>query len=99
MRAAEGLTIVATERRMVPFSLSQLRACGIEPAKYRVLVAKGVNAPIAAYREVCRSFIRVDTPGVTAADMTTLDYHRRRRPMFPFETDCQWPAPESVSRS
>jgi microcystin degradation protein MlrC len=99
LRAAEGLTIVATERRMVPFSLNQLRACGIEPAKYRMLAAKGVNAPIAAYREVCRSFIRVDTPGVTTADMTRLDYHRRRRPMFPFESDYQWPVLDYESRS
>jgi microcystin degradation protein MlrC len=99
LRSAEGPTIVATTRRMVPFSLNQLRACGIEPAKYRVLVAKGVNAPIAAYREVCRSFIRVDTPGVTAADMTRLDYHRRRRPMFPFEADCQWPVGDRVAQS
>jgi microcystin degradation protein MlrC len=99
MRTAEGLTIVATERRMAPFSLSQLRACGIEPAHYRVLVAKGVHAPIAAYREVCRSFIRVDTPGVTAADMTRLQFRRRRRPMFPFEADCEWPARDRVARS
>jgi microcystin degradation protein MlrC len=99
LRTVEGLTVVATQRRMVPFSLSQLRACGIEPAKYRVLVAKGVNAPIAAYREVCHSFIRVDSPGVTAADMTKLDYRHRRRPMFPFEADCQWPAVDRESRS
>jgi microcystin degradation protein MlrC len=99
LRAAEGPTIVATQRRMVPFSLRQLRACGIEPANYRIIVAKGVNAPIAAYREVCRSFIRVDTPGVTAADITKLEYHRRRRPMFPFESDCQWPVGSRGSRS
>jgi microcystin degradation protein MlrC len=99
LRAAEGLTIVATERRMVPFSLGPLRACGIDPAKLRVLVAKGVNAPIAAYREVCRTFIRVDTPGATTADMTRLAYHRRRRPLFPFEPDCQWPVSNHASRS
>lgn len=98
LRSADGLTIVVTERRMVPFSLSQLTACGIEPAKYRVIVAKGVNAPIAAYREVCRSFLRVDTPGVTTADMTKLDYQRRRRPMFPLEPDCPWPVDGHVPR-
>ena len=26
-----------------------------------------------------------DTPGCTTADMTSLDFHRRRKPMFPFE--------------
>jgi microcystin degradation protein MlrC len=90
LTADAGLTIVVTSRRMVPFSLGQLTSCGLDPASFRVLVAKGVNAPIAAYREICRTFIRVNTPGVTAADMTTLGYTRRRRPMFPFEPECRW---------
>jgi microcystin degradation protein MlrC len=84
------LTVIVTSRRMVPFSLSQLTSCGIDPTSYRILVAKGVNAPIAAYSKVCRTFIRVDTPGVTAADMTTLSYQHRRRPMYPFETNCDF---------
>jgi microcystin degradation protein MlrC len=86
----DEVTLVVTSRRMVPFSLGQLASCGIDPAAYRIVVAKGVNAPIAAYSKVCRSFIRADTPGVTAADMTRLSYKYRRRPMFPFEPDCSW---------
>ncbi len=85
-----GLTVVVTSRRMVPFSLEQLRSCGLDPAAYRILIAKGVNAPIAAYREVCRTFIRVNTPGYTSADMTALDYQHRRRPMFPFEPHTEY---------
>jgi microcystin degradation protein MlrC len=90
LSADSGPTIVVTSRRMVPFSLGQLRCCGLDPAAFRILVAKGVNAPLAAYREVCRTFIRVNTPGVTSADMTSLDFRRRRKPMFPFEPDRQW---------
>lgn len=93
-----GLTIVVTSRRMVPFSLGQLTSCGLDPASFRVLVAKGVNAPIAAYREICRTFIRVNTPGVTAADMTTLEFSRRRRPMFPFERECRWSGDSIANR-
>lgn len=80
-----GLTLMLTTRRMVPFSLEQLRSCDIDPLKFRILVAKGVNAPIAAYREAVDSFIRVNTGGSTCADMTQLNYQHRRRPMFPFE--------------
>jgi len=57
----------------------------VEPSKFRVLVAKGVHAPVAAYQPVCKALIRVNTPGVTCADMTALEYHHRRKPMFPFE--------------
>jgi microcystin degradation protein MlrC len=86
----DGLTILATTRRMVPFSLTQLTSCGLDPAKFRIVVAKGVNAPIAAYSKVCRTFLRVDTPGPTTADMTKLSHSSRRKPMFPFESDCEW---------
>lgn len=88
--ADSGLTVMLTTQRMAPFSLQQIRHAGLDPATFRYLVAKGVNAPIAAYREVCRRFIRVSTPGLTAADMTTLSYRHRRKPLFPFETDVGW---------
>jgi microcystin degradation protein MlrC len=85
VRTQHGLTVMLTSRRAAPFSLEQLRCCELDPAAFRMLVAKGVNAPIAAYREVCNHFLRVNTPGVTCADMTQLKFHRRRKPMFPFE--------------
>jgi microcystin degradation protein MlrC len=85
VETASGLTIMLTSLRVPPFSLNQLTCCGLRPEEFQVLVAKGVNAPIAAYREVCKSFIRVNTPGVTTADMTLLPHRHRRRPMFPFE--------------
>jgi microcystin degradation protein MlrC len=44
-----------------------------------------VNAPLAAYQPVCPNFVRVNTPGVTTADMTQLKFHHRRKPMWPFE--------------
>jgi len=82
-----GLTLMLTTRRMVPFSLQQLFSCGLEPRHFRLLIAKGVNAPLAAYREVCDAFIRVNTMGSTCADMSRLTYQHRRRPMFPMEPD------------
>jgi microcystin degradation protein MlrC len=91
VRAASGLTLMLTSRRMPPFSLRQLTSFGIEPRAYRAIVVKGVNAPLAAYREVSRHALRVDTPGVTTADFTLLPFRRRRRPLFPFEMDASWP--------
>lgn len=80
------LTLVLTSRRVPPFSLGQLTSCGLDPAAFRIIVAKGVHAPLAAYRDVCDRFLRVDTPGDTSADLTRFDFQRRRRPLFPFET-------------
>ena len=85
-----GLTVVVTSRRMVPFSLGQLTSCDLDLGSFRVLVAKGVNAPIAAYQSVCPTFIRVNTDGCTSADVTKFEFHDRRRPMYPFEPDTRW---------
>jgi microcystin degradation protein MlrC len=90
VRTEAGLTVMLTSRRMYPFSLRQLTTFGVEPEKFHILVAKGVIAPMAAYEAVCRHFIRVNTPGVTTADMARLKYRHRRRPMFPFESDTRW---------
>lgn len=86
IEVADGLlTIMLTSRRMVPFSLQQLVSCELDPKQFRILVAKGVNAPIAAYREVCEKFIRVNTVGSTCADLDQLSFKHRRKPLFPFE--------------
>ncbi len=81
----DGLTILLTSRRHSPASLQQLISCNVDPLAYDVLVAKGVHAPVAAYAPVCPTLIRVNTPGITTADMNQLAYHNRRKPLFPFE--------------
>lgn len=89
-RTDANLTLMLTSRRMVPFSLQQLVSCQLDPKQFRVLVAKGVNAPIAAYREICETFIRVNTMGSTCADLRRLPFQNRRRPMFPFESTAEF---------
>ena len=80
-----GSTLMLTSRRIPPFSLNQLTTFGIQPDRYDVIIAKGVQAPVAAYAPVCPSIIRVNTPGVTCADATRLHFENRRKPLFPFE--------------
>ena len=88
LRATDApITLLLTSKRMVPFSLNQLISCGLSPESFRVLVAKGVHAPLAAYREVCDAFLRVNTPGSTCADLFELEYRHRRHPLYPFEKD------------
>ena len=79
------ITIMLTSKRVPPFSLAQLTSFGLDPTQFDILVAKGVIAPLAAYRPIANRFLFVDTPGVTRADMRQLEYQHRRKPMFPFE--------------
>lgn len=81
----DGSIIMLNSLRTPPFSLRQLTAFDINPGHFDVIVAKGVNAPIAAYSTVCPTIIQVDTPGVTQADMTRFTFRHRRKPLFPFE--------------
>jgi microcystin degradation protein MlrC len=85
VRGPNQMTLMLISKRVAPVSMQQLVSCNVDPASFRVLVAKGVNAPLAAYREVCDRFIRANTPGVTCADMTQLPFEHRRKPLFPFE--------------
>lgn len=85
MKTKKGNTVMLTSKRTPPYSLRQMTAFGLDPKSFDYIIAKGVNAPIAAYKSVCPSIVQVDTPGVTQADMTLFDYKNRRRPMFPFE--------------
>ncbi|MBL7735918.1 MAG: M81 family metallopeptidase [Chitinophagaceae bacterium] len=81
----KGNTIMLTSLRISPFSLKQLTAFGVDPSLYDVVIAKGVNAPIAAYSPVCPTILQVDTPGITQADMTKFSFKNRRKPLYPFE--------------
>lgn len=81
----KGSIIMLTSLRVPPFSLQQLTAFDIIPGDFDILIAKGVNAPIAAYGPVCPTIMQMNTPGVTQADMTLFKYHNRRKPLFPFE--------------
>ena len=81
----KGNIIMFTSLRISPFSLGQLTSFNIFPEDFDVIVAKGVNAPIAAYAPVCPTIMQVNTPGVTQADMTLFKYRNRRKPLFPFE--------------
>ncbi len=85
VRSDRGLTVMLTTIRTAPFSLQPLLSCGIRPEDFDAIIIKGVHAPIGAYAEVCPTLVRVNTPGMTTADMESLSYHHRRKPLFPFE--------------
>ena len=85
VETAQGTTIILTSLRIVPFSLNQLTTFGIDPLHYDVIIAKGVHAPMAAYKRVCKTYVRVNTEGITQADMTRLAFRNRRSPLYPFE--------------
>jgi len=88
LESDNGLTVIATTYRVGPMSIQQVLSQNLDPNEFSAIVIKGVHAPVAAYSPYCGKLIRVNTNGVTTADLNQLVYHNRRVPMFPWE-DCQ----------
>jgi len=87
----DGHTLLLhTVRGFGNLSREQMCSIGIYPERYRVVVAKGVVSPRAAYEPIAREIIMANTAGVTSADLSTFDYRNRRRPLYPFEEDAAY---------
>ena len=76
---------VLPEKRIFPGSLHQLVSLGIYPQRQKILVAKGTQAPRAAYEPVSARIIEVDSGGTTAVNPARFTYKRVRRPLFGLE--------------
>jgi microcystin degradation protein MlrC len=67
-----GVTLVVMERATPPFHSEQLTSQGIEPEKAAIIVAKGAIAWRAAFGDVVRKVIEVDTPGICPVNPNVL---------------------------
>jgi len=87
----DGHTLLLhTVRGFGNLTREQMYSVAIFPERYHVVVAKGVVSPRAAYEPIAREIIMADTPGVTTADLSSLPYRHRRRPLYPFEEEAQY---------
>ena len=86
----DGHTIVLTSLRCGNTSLEQMYSAGVDPSKYRVIVAKGVVSPRPAYQPIAKEIILVNTPGVTTSDLGYFEYRQRRGNLFPFDRNADY---------
>jgi microcystin degradation protein MlrC len=87
---ADGIQVILRERKVMPFDQEELRILGIDPARCRIIVVKAAVAWRAAYGEIARGVIAVDTPGICTANLSTLPYRRLRRPVAPLDPTLVW---------
>lgn len=90
IRTDEGMLLAVHARPAGAFSRVQWQIAGIEPSSVKIVIAKGVHSPRAAFEPIASRLIWADTRGVTSADLTAFEYEYRARPMFPFERDAEW---------
>jgi microcystin degradation protein MlrC len=91
LETTDDHTLVLTSRRTGNTTRQQMYSAGIRPEDKRVVVAKGVVSPRPAYEPIAAQIILVNTPGVTTSDLSFFEYRRRRRPLYPFESDATYP--------
>jgi len=87
---ASGVRIVVTEQRLMPFDADHLTVLGIEPAAQKILVCKSAIGWRAAFGDVAKAHVFVDTPGICASDLRRLDYTHGQHAMFPLDQRATW---------
>jgi microcystin degradation protein MlrC len=89
---AAGVQVVLTEQRAMPFDADHLEVLGIAPAAARCLVCKSAIGWRAAFGDIARHHVFVDTPGICASDLTRFAYTKGQSALFPLDPDARWPA-------
>ena len=86
-----GIDIVTCSQRRQLLDRAMLRTVGVDPATYRLLVAKSAVHFRADLGPVASAILDGDTPGIHRPDFSCFDYERVRRPLYPLDAGAQLP--------
>jgi len=86
-----AVQIVVAERRAEPFDTGVFTHCGIDPRRKRYVLIKSRQHFRAGFEPIARHIVLCDGDGVTSSDLRLFTYRRRRKPLYPFETDVKRP--------
>jgi microcystin degradation protein MlrC len=81
----DGVEIILTSNHAHSFEPNIFRSVGIEPTQRRILVAKSELQHRAGLAGIGKTFIDVDTPGLSTPVLSRLPYRKIRRPVFPLD--------------
>lgn len=85
VRTDDGHLLAIHSRPAGTVSQEQFRTLGFDLSRAKIIAAKGVHSPRAAFEAIATRLIWANTPGATTADLAALEYEHRRRPMYPYE--------------
>jgi microcystin degradation protein MlrC len=86
-----GIEIVVSEVASSTNDPELLRRHGIEPTDKAILALKVKNHFHAAFDPIIAKSIDVDLPGLAAMNFGTFSYRNIPRPIFPLDSDAQYP--------
>jgi microcystin degradation protein MlrC len=79
------IRLLVAERSAMTVDPELFRSHGIEPERMRIVVVKSPNGFRAAYQEIAKKMILVDTPGVSTPRLRTLPYRLVPTPIYPLD--------------
>ncbi len=87
-----GVTLILTEKRTAFTTVAQFDQLGLRLTDFDIIAIKlGYLFPELA--EIAGTEFLALSPGVIDQDLTTLDYQRLTRPIFPLDPDMKWTPP------
>ncbi len=86
----DGMTILITSKRSGNTAREQMYSIGINPEKFKIIIAKGVSSPRPAYQPIAAEILLVNSPGVTTSDLTFFEYKNIRKNMYPFDKNSEY---------
>ena len=90
LETQEGPTVVLVTTRVGNMSREQFYSLGYRPEEFDIVVAKGVVSPKPAYQPISSEMVTVNTPGATSSDMSTFEYKRVRKSLYPLDLDATY---------
>lgn len=85
-----GIDVIVSSIRTQTLDAEVFLLHGIDVTRYKIVAIKSSNHFRAGFAPIAHAIIRVDTPGLVSADLSSFDYQRLQRPI--------WPLDENVTR-
>ena len=85
LKVGENLHIVAAEYAALMYDPQFLRDMGVEPADMDVIVQKSHKLFRAAYQNIAKTILIMDTPGFTDKNLVRLPFRKLPRPIYPLD--------------
>lgn len=96
--AIDNVRLVLTERVVDGPQPSLFRKVGIEPFDAKIVALKTGVGYKATYSQAAGGVVRADCPGATSYNLSSFEYTRVPRPLFPLDPDMDWEPEESCCR-
>lgn len=78
-------TVVLTERKGLGSSPKLYQSLGLDPRKFKIVIAKSPEGFRNDYEPIAADFLYSDAPGCASANLIELEFNKANRPLFPLD--------------